>query len=88
MREGEEREGAASLEDASNDDEIYSAIASGQDTTTTNSKDDAKYDDDEERRMVGMPQFWVCAMGYMEVVAELIMERDIYCLKRITDVTC
>ena len=59
MGEGEEREGAVSLEN-----EIYGAIDSGQGTTTTNAKDDAKDDDDEEGRMVGIPQFWVCAMGH------------------------
>ena len=36
--EGEKREGDASLENASNDDEIYGAIASGQGTNNTNSK--------------------------------------------------
>ena len=86
-REGEEREGAASLEASSDDYEIYNVIASGQ-GTTTNAKDDAKDDDDEEGRMVGIPQFWVCAMGHTEAVAELITERDIDCLKHLTDVTC
>ena len=38
--------------------------------------------------MVGIPQLWVCAMGHMEAVAELITERDIDCLDNITDVTC
>ena len=32
----------------------------------------AKDDDDEEGRMVGILQFWVCAMGHMEAVDELI----------------
>ena len=36
--EGEEREESASLEDASNNDEIYGAIASGQGTTNITSK--------------------------------------------------
>ena len=84
---GEEREGAVSLEDAPNDDDIYGAISPGQVTTTTNAKD-AKDDDDEEGRMMGIPQLWVCAMGHMEAIAELITERDIYCLKNLTDVTC
>ena len=73
--EGEEREGAASLEDGSNYDEIYSAIASGQGTTTTNTKDDTKDDDDEEWRMV-----WVCKMGHTEAASESLKERDIDCL--------
>ena len=63
VREGEEREGAASLEVVSNDDGIYGDIASGQGNTTTNAKA-AKDDDGEEGCMVGIPQFWVCAMVY------------------------
>ena len=62
--EGEEMEGAASLEDTSNDDKIYGTISSGQ-GTTTNAKEDAKDGDDEEGHMVGIPQFWVCAMGHI-----------------------
>ena len=38
--------------------------------------------------MVGIPQFWVYAMGHMEAVAESITERDIDCIKHLTDVTC
>ena len=38
--------------------------------------------------MVGIPQFWVCAMGHMEAVAKLITERDIDCVEHLTDVTC
>ena len=53
------------MEDAFDDDEIYGTIASGQGTNNNNFKDDAKDNDDEEGRMVGIPQFWVCAMGHM-----------------------
>ena len=87
MGEGEEREGDASLEDTSDNDTIYGAIASGQDTNTTNAKS-TNHNNDKEGCMVGIPHFWVCAMGHMEAVAELITERDIYCLERLTDVTC
>ena len=38
--------------------------------------------------MVGIPQLWVCTMGHMEAVSELITERYIYCLKHLTKVTC
>ena len=38
--------------------------------------------------MVGIAQFWVCTMGHMEAVADLITERDIDCLEHFTDVTC
>ena len=38
--------------------------------------------------MVGIAQFWVCTIGHMEAVADLITERDIDCLEHFTDVTC
>ena len=86
VEEGEEREGAAPLEDASKDNEIYGTIAYRQ-STTTNAKVDSKDDDDREGRTVGIPQFWVCVMGHMEAVAELIIERDIDCVEHLADVT-
>ena len=86
--EGEEMDRAASLEASSDDDKIYCAIASGQGTTTTKAKDNAKDDDDVEGLMVGTPQFWVCAMGHMEAVAQLITERGIDCLEHLTNFTC
>ena len=86
--EGEDREGDVYLEDASDHNNIYGVIASGKGTTTTNAKDDAKDDDEKDGHMVGIPQFWVCAMGHMEAVSESINERDIYCLDNLTDVTC
>ena len=52
---GEEREGAAFLEDASENDKIYGAIPS-RNTTTTNTKA-AKDEDNEKGRMVGIIQF-------------------------------
>ena len=70
-REIEEREGAASLEDVSDDNEIYGAIDSGQGTTTTNSKAAKDYDD-KEGHIMGIPHFWVCAMGHMEAVSKSI----------------
>ena len=87
MGEREEREGAASLKDASNNKKIYNAIASGQGITTNNAKD-AKNDGDKEGSMVGIPQFWVYKRVHMEAVSKLIMGRDIYCLEHLTDVTC
>ena len=53
--EGEEREWAASLEDASDEEKIYGAIASRG--TTTNNAKAAKDDDYKEGRMVGILQF-------------------------------
>ena len=38
--------------------------------------------------MVGILQFWVCAMGHMEAVSKLITERDIDCLEHFTVITC
>mmetsp|Transcript_26416 Transcript_26416/g.56765 ORF Transcript_26416/g.56765 Transcript_26416/m.56765 type:complete len:422 (-) Transcript_26416:196-1461(-) len=36
----------------------------------------------------GIPQFWACAMGHVDVIAELISEADVDCLDHLTDVTC
>ena len=38
--------------------------------------------------MVGILQFWVCAMVHMGAIAKLITERDIDCLENLTGVTC
>ena len=84
--EGEEREGSAFLEDASNDDDIYGAVSS-KGTTITNDKA-AKGDNDKERRMLLILQLWVCAIKHMEAVAKLITEKDINCLENLTEVTC
>ena len=37
---------------------------------------------------VGIPQFWVCAMGHMEVIAETITEEDVDCLEHLLDIKC
>lgn len=37
---------------------------------------------------VGVPQFWVVAMGHMESVAELVTEQDVDCLEHLINVTC
>ena len=55
MGEVEEREGAVSLEEASDNDKIYGAIASRQGTNSTNAKDDTKENNDKEGRMGGVP---------------------------------
>ena len=75
------------MENASDNNKIYGAIASGKDTTTTINKD-AKDDNYDEELIVGIPQFWVCTMGHMEAVVKLITERYIYCVEHLTDVTC
>jgi len=36
----------------------------------------------------GIPQFWACAMGHVDVIAELVTESDVDCLEHLTDVTC
>ena len=36
----------------------------------------------------GIPQFWACALGHVDVIAELITEADIDCLDHLTDITC
>ncbi|KAI2512827.1 hypothetical protein MHU86_1616 [Fragilaria crotonensis] len=46
--------------------------------------DNENEDEDGE----GIPQFWVCAMGHEEDVAELLTEEDVDCLEYLTDITC
>jgi nucleosome assembly protein 1-like 1 len=38
--------------------------------------------------VVGIPQFWACAMTQMETIGELITEEDVDCLEHLQDVTC
>lgn len=59
--------------------------------------EDVKEDDENEQQMPeqpganavkGIPQFWACALGHVDVIAELITEADIDCLDHLTDITC
>jgi len=36
----------------------------------------------------GIPQFWACALGHLDVIAELITEAEVDCLDHLTDITC
>jgi nucleosome assembly protein 1-like 1 len=36
----------------------------------------------------GIPQFWVCAMGHMDTVADLLTEADVDCLEYMVDLEC
>ena len=55
-------------------------------------KEDGNENEEEDAQetldIKGIPQFWVCAMGHMEAVAELITEADVDCLENLTDVKC
>jgi hypothetical protein len=42
----------------------------------------------QEEKVKGIPQFWVCALGHMDVVAGLITEQDVDCLEHLEDITC
>jgi nucleosome assembly protein 1-like 1 len=41
-----------------------------------------------DEKVKGIPQFWVCALGHMDVVAELITEQDVDCLEHLEDIRC
>jgi nucleosome assembly protein 1-like 1 len=43
---------------------------------------------EEGDKTKGIPQFWVCAIGHMPVVAEIITEPDADCLEYLQDITC
>ena len=43
---------------------------------------------EEQPQVKGIPQFWVCAMGHMDGIAEIISEADVDCLEHCYDITC
>ncbi|KAL9181885.1 hypothetical protein ACHAXT_012228 [Thalassiosira profunda] len=42
----------------------------------------------DEEDVKGIPQFWACACGHVDVIAELITEADVDCLDHLTNVAC
>lgn len=46
------------------------------------------HDNDTNNNVKGIPQFWACAMGHIDLLAELITEQDVDCLDHLTDITC
>lgn len=62
------------------------AIVRGAAAAATGSSDTDN--NNEETVEQGIPQFWVCAMGHEEDVAELLTEEDVDCLEYLTDITC
>lgn len=66
------------------------AIAAEKPTDAIPTGDDNEVEAEGENGAVtvGVPQFWVCAMGHMETVAELVTERDVDCLEHLVNVTC
>jgi nucleosome assembly protein 1-like 1 len=63
------------------DDTIYAEITESDDMTDAKPSEGADV-------AVGIPQFWVCAMGHMEAIAESIAEEDVDCLEHLIDVKC
>ena len=59
------------------DDEIENEAP----TATDESKESSE-------KIAGVPQFWVCALGNMEVVAHMISESDVDCLESLIDIRC
>ena len=44
--------------------------------------------DDRDTEEVGIPQFWLSAIGHMGPVAELLSEQDLECLEHLQDIQC
>lgn len=44
--------------------------------------------ENEETKVLGIPQFWVCAIGNMGPAAGLLCEQDIDCLEHLQDIEC
>jgi len=55
-------------------------IASNDTTGASNGED--------QQEVKGIPQFWACAMGHIDLLAELITEEDVDCMEHLVDVTC
>jgi nucleosome assembly protein 1-like 1 len=73
------------------DDEIAEAVCAAESAPTDEgTNDEAKEESqrDEAERVVGIPQFWVCAMSHMEPLAELITEEDVDCLEKLQNIIC
>lgn len=70
--------------------EKRSEIISGKmdDNITKENEGEEQPEEEDGERVAGVPQFWVCALGHMDVVAELITEQDVDCLEHLQDITC
>jgi nucleosome assembly protein 1-like 1 len=70
--------------------EKRSEIISGRmdDNITKENEGEEQPEEDDGERVAGVPQFWLCAIGHMDAVAELITEQDVDCLEHLQDITC
>lgn len=48
---------------------------------------DQRYEEGEEE-LVGVPEFWFCAMSNIEVISDLLTERDNECMLHLKNITC
>lgn len=53
-----------------------------------NNNNDGDGNNNDDTVVKGIPQFWACAMGHIDIIAELITEQDIDCLDHLIDITC
>lgn len=74
------------------DDEIAKEVEAAKSISEAEPKneDEAKEEsqEDESEKVVGIPQFWVCAMSHMEPLAEIITEEDVDCLEKLQNIVC
>ncbi|KAL7549111.1 hypothetical protein ACHAWF_012381 [Thalassiosira exigua] len=87
----EERRGVVNGElDEDIEREAKEAKAAGEESLETkeDSEDNEEEGEGRNQDVKGIPQFWACAMGHVDVVAELITEADVDCLDHLTDITC
>jgi nucleosome assembly protein 1-like 1 len=74
------------------DDKIAEAVQAAESASKDEGKnDEAKEEESQEaetENVVGIPQFWVCAMSHMEPLAELITEEDVDCLEKLQNIIC
>jgi len=65
----------------------------GKETEEESNKVETVEDGDKEAhgnedKVVGIPQFWVCAMSHMEPLAELLTDEDVDCLEHLQNIVC
>ena len=75
----------ASKEGDVEEDQVVETVDKDKDEKADESQ--ANHNNDENK-VVGIPQFWICAMTHMEPLAELIAEDDVDALEHLQNIAC
>jgi nucleosome assembly protein 1-like 1 len=64
------------------------AVVQGEMDDEIDKEHEGESEEGSGEKRKGVPQFWVCALGHMDVIAELIAEQDVDVLDLLEDVRC